>query len=111
MIRDVAIHAMNKGQFLAVAFTGLVAFVIWRAPEEFAGHVVSAIFRNLTTLKGVSYSLNFILAVGWVVHLRWVIRSTSEEIDRIGREKTKLQEQLVQRNLSNPNQNGPRYES
>ena len=111
MIRDVATHAMNKGQFLGVALTGLVALVIWRAPPEFSGQVLDRILRNLTSMRGIAYVLVGALALGWALHLRFVIRSTADEIDRIGREKTKLQEQLTHLTLSNPHQGGPHHDT
>jgi hypothetical protein len=110
MVQNVATHAMNKGQFLAAAAAAIILTLIWKIPEAVAGDILKSVLRNLGRMKGLSYLMNVVFLLGWAAHMRWVTRSNSRELDRIGREKTQLQEQVTNLKLANPVQKGPRNE-
>jgi hypothetical protein len=91
-IQNVLIHSINKGQFPLACVAGLLALLIHRMPSEDVGLLADRLSTNLGKLTGLSYTANALLAVGWAVHSRWQRRSIAREMDRIGREKTTLQE-------------------
>jgi hypothetical protein len=99
-LQNVLIHSINKGQFPLACVSGIIALIIWRMPPEFSAKLLDRILFNLTTWKGASYILNFTIPTAWAYHARWQRRSISSEIDRIGREKTQLQEQITGLKLS-----------
>ena len=80
--------------------SGIICLIIWRMPPEYSAKLLDRILFNLTTWKGASYILNFTISAGWAYHSRWQRRSIASEIDRIGREKTQLQEQITGLRLS-----------
>ena len=102
-LRDVVTHAMDKGQLPLTVVGILVAILILKMPAADTTALVNRILDNLTTLKGVSYSLNIVFPAGWYLHARWQRRSINVEMDRIGREKTRLQEKQTGRKLTSDN--------
>ena len=105
-LRDVTMHAITKGQFPAVAMTGLLAVIIVKLPANHVALLVDRILANLTTLKGLSLIMNIVFPILWAVHTRWQRGSIAAEMDRIGREKTALQEELTGLRSSSPKKKG-----
>lgn len=101
--RDVLIHSLNKGQFPFACLAALLALTIFKMPAQDVSTFADRILRAMTTMKGASYTLNGLLAWGWFFHARWQRKSIAEEMERIGREKTELQEQKLGVNLSTSN--------
>lgn len=102
MVRDVLTHAMNKGQLLGLSFFAVIVILILRMPPEAAADILTRVLRKLEQGQGISYGLNVILLILWAFHSAHQRRSIAAEMDRIGREKTSLQEQLTNRRLANP---------
>jgi hypothetical protein len=96
-VRDVLIHSMNKGQLPALGLGVAVLLIAWRLPPEHLGKIVEGLFPKLFI---ASATLNTLLALGWVVHARRMRKQMASELDRMGQEKTRLQEQLASRKLS-----------
>lgn len=96
-VRDCTVHSMNKGQLPLFACASIIAIIFWRLPpERLADIVKDSLFKALV----VSVVLNVVLAACWAIHCRWVRRSQAAELDRIGVEKSQLQEQIADRKLS-----------
>lgn len=110
MIQNVLTHAMNKGQLMGVAIAGLLALLIYKTPPELSGLLLHRILDNLTSAKGVSYSLNIALVLGWAFHARWQRRQLADEMDRIGTEKTQLQEKLTEHKLGGSTKKDTQHE-
>jgi hypothetical protein len=99
-LQNVAIHSMNKGQFPLACVAAIILLLIYKLPPQDAARLVDRILNNLTSAKGFAYVLCTFLAGGWAFHARWQRRTISAEMDRIGREKSQLQEQTIGDKLS-----------
>ena len=105
-LRDVFIASINKGQF-PMAIVGLIfVILVLKMPSQDVSALVRDIFSSLKKTVGVSYSLNATLVIGWGLHSRWQRRQISHEMERMGREKTRLQEQQTGAKLANPKKSG-----
>ncbi|MBI5770895.1 MAG: hypothetical protein HZA93_24165 [Verrucomicrobia bacterium] len=102
MVRDVCIHAMNRGQLIALALATILVLLVWKAPADQVIPIIQAILQRLRKGEGLGYILLIFCLLAWAVHARWQRSSIAGEMNRIGREKTRLQEQTTRRKLSNP---------
>ena len=92
MIADIAVAAINRGQFLPLCLFALVAFIVWKMPSEDVSKLVFRIFDVVdSTILG--YFLFGLACLGWICHARWQRRIFESDIDRIGREKSLLQQE------------------
>lgn len=93
-IRDVLIASLDKGQFIIAGLILLVGIYLWRLPEK----DISSFGENLLSRFEANYLwgwfLFIILAAGWYIHVRYINKIYTRELDRISEEKNKLQEQL-----------------
>jgi hypothetical protein len=103
--RDIFTHSMNKGQFPLACFAALVAILVVKVSPEYAERLLDRILSSLTTLKGFSYVANVLLILGWAVYAKWQRSLAHNEMDRIGREKTRLQEERTGRNFKTGQEN------
>lgn len=97
--RDILIASMNKGQLPLLAFAGVIALMIWRMPEA---DITSLVDRMLTRLESgelLGWLFALLLVIGWYTHARWLRKEYADEFDRIGREKSRLQEGAAGRRL------------
>lgn len=102
-LRDVMTHAMDKGQFPLAVVGALLALAIIKMPPEHSTTLLHRILDGLKTIHGASYALNAVLLAGWYFHAKWQRGSISIEMNRIGREKTQLQEKQTGRKLVSDN--------
>jgi hypothetical protein len=102
-LQNVFTASMNKGQFPLACFTFIIALLIYRLPSEDVSRLVNRIISDAGDLREESIALNVLLALSWAIHAKWQRRSISEEMDRIGKEKSSLQEQNAGRTLSHSN--------
>jgi 4-amino-4-deoxy-L-arabinose transferase-like glycosyltransferase len=100
------IHSINKGQFPGACVAGLLALIILKMPQDEVAILAKTLVAGLKSAVGVSYAFNVILLVGWAIHARWQRSSISGEMDRIGREKSRLQEDSTGRKLTNSGKKG-----
>lgn len=102
-LKDIMIHSMDKGQFPLAIVGAIVGLIIWCLEPKDVSRLLDRILYNLTTLKGVSYLANIGLIVAWYIHAKWQRRSISIEMNRMGREKTRLQEHHTDTKLASTN--------
>lgn len=99
MVRDVLVASLNRGQFPVALVAGLFAMMLYKMPGQ---DVTSLLFRVTDDLKSGylgGYVMSVFLAGGWFLHVKWQRREITQEMERIGREKTILQEKLVGKHL------------
>ncbi|OCH57562.1 hypothetical protein A6D98_19370 [Aliivibrio fischeri] len=93
--RDIIIRAMDRGQLLPVlAFLLFLAF-IWKMPEEKVYDFGVLILDGFKTLSLVGWGLSGVVCILWAGHARIMRRKHSSEYLRIGREKSRLQQEQV----------------
>lgn len=100
MARDVLVASMNKGQF-PLAMVGIIFMVmVLKMPSEDVSKLVFRIFDGISDGSVVGYVMSAALLMGWVLHSKWQRRIVAAEIERMGREKSQLQEKLLDKSLT-----------
>jgi hypothetical protein len=97
--RDIIITSMNKGQLPLLAFAGVIAVLVWRMPAADIPALIDRILTRLESGELLGWLLTLLLVIGWYTHARWLRREYAEEFERIGREKSRLQEGAAGRRL------------
>jgi len=88
-------ESMRRGQ-LGMLMVGLLcALVIFKLPPEAVERLVDQIVEGAFTLRWGSYLLNILLSLALVFYSRSIRVRASREQQRIGSQKTLLQEQLA----------------
>lgn len=92
MLNSVTIHALDKGQILAIGLFGLAALGIAKMPGPDWAKTVDRLINGVAAWQGVMY----VLAVGALILptalALWVVGEKNREISRISHEKKELQE-------------------
>lgn len=90
-LSSVFIASMNKGQFPS-AIIGLILFIFaLRMPPEDLSRFAFSVKDDLVSGALAGYVIAFFTTTGWFVHARWQRRVISTEIQRIGKEKSRIQ--------------------
>lgn len=94
-LRDMVVSAINRGQLPLLGFFMLLLMLVFKMPAEDVSRLVFELLQALRHGEFVAYILLVITAGGWFAHARKMRQLFSAEAERIGREKSKLQEQLA----------------
>lgn len=89
--RDITVSAINRGQLLLLGCVAIVMLLIWKMPGEDVTPLVREILQKLEQLHFIAYILLGITLAGWYAHAKVNRRNFSEELRRVGNEKSKLQ--------------------
>lgn len=108
MARDVLIAAMNKGQLPTLILMFIAGIVAWRLPPGDLTALVTRILRRLEDGTLAGWLLCIVALVCWYLHSRKMRRQFSEEYERIGNEKSRLQSELAGKRLSSSKSSKPR---
>lgn len=99
MIRDVLIASMNKGQLLPATLALVAIILICKMPSGRAGDLVFALLDSTRSWGLLGYILWLLtLYAAWRI-LKRQRQLIAAEMERMGREKSRLQAQLLERNL------------
>lgn len=99
MLRDVLIASMNKGQFPLAIIGLIVMFALYKMPAEDVSKLVFNYFQFFTANSMLGYGLFALTLAGWFFHAKWQRRKIAEEMERIGKEKSKWQKDKLKINL------------
>jgi hypothetical protein len=91
MLRDIFVASINRGQFLLAIVGGLLALVIVKMPGDDVSRLVFRLVESIESGKILGYVLAMVLAIGWFWHARWQRRMITEEMHRIGQQRTEAQ--------------------
>ena len=94
MLTDVLIASINKGQFPLACLTLFGMFMVYRMPSADVSKLVFQIVEHVANGSFIGYMLSVLFGGGWLLHARWQRKIITGEMDRVGREKSSLQEQL-----------------
>lgn len=94
--RDIVVASINRGQLLLLGTIAIVLLIIYKIPNDEIVGLVKEIIAKLGNIALLSYILNIILALGWWFNAKYLRKIHSNECDRVGREKTKLQNDQLQ---------------
>ncbi len=96
-VRDITITAINKGQLLLYGILLIILFIISKMSPEAVEKLVFNIGKNLANFSFIPYIVCVLLIIIWYYTCKNMRSMHKAECDRIGREKTKLQEKLKKR--------------
>lgn len=99
MVRDIAIHAISRGQIIPVAIFLIIIVIVFRLPPQILGEIVKDLFLKASRFYALGYVLSIFLILGWYIHVKFLNQIHEREMDRIAQEKTKLQKQLTPGNI------------
>lgn len=105
-VRDIVIASMNRGQLPVLGLIGLMLFMIWKMPAEDVTSLAMAILQRLVDWTLAGWALAAAITLAWYVHARKMRQEYSQEFERIGTEKSKLQSSAAGRTF--PGSNGRR---
>jgi hypothetical protein len=95
MVRDVLVASLNKGQFpLACCFV-LAIVISVRMPEGDLSKLAWRLLDDLESGKVLGYALFVLALLGWYGHSRFLRKMASDEMNRVTRERNRLQEKAI----------------
>ncbi|HDG0627991.1 hypothetical protein [Serratia nevei] len=97
--RDIVNRAMSTGQLLPLGIFLLLLISFWRVPTDELAAVLHEIIAGLRDSTLWGWILFIVAIVCWAKHAKSMRKMFSEEADRIGSEKTKLQQQQTTQRL------------
>ncbi len=89
--RDMVVTSMNRGQFPILGTIVIVGLLIFRMPEQDISTLVFGIIESLSDGELWAYVAEFFTLGAWFTHTKLMRKMFSEEAERIGREKSKMQ--------------------
>ncbi len=105
MIRDVLIEAMKRGQLLPAGVMLLVLIVAAKYPSNGLPSLLSAIYKVLLDTYLIGYIGFVVLAFLWYTLARKSREAHKREYERLGNEKSRLQELITGQNLPSSDDN------
>lgn len=97
--RDIIIRAMDRGQLLPVLLFLVVLALIWKMPESKVYDFGVVVIDGFKDLSLVGWGLVAIVCILWAGHARTMRRNHSTESQRIGGEKSRLQQEQIDTTL------------
>lgn len=89
---DVLIASINKGQFLVVMAGALLALCIVKMPAADVSRLVFQVESDLVNAHLLGYALSVVVTLGWYFQSKAQRRTFHPEIERMGKEKSRLQQ-------------------
>lgn len=103
-VRDVLNKAMSTGQMLPLCIFIIIVMLLWRLPSSEISGVIHDIVTGMTNGSLIGWGLLPCTLVLWAGHARLMRRTFSIEAERIGKEKTDLQQKQTQLPLGTSDQ-------
>jgi hypothetical protein len=93
--RDSAVASINRGQLPLFGFFLLLLALIWKMPQDDVSKLVFDLLASARRGELFAWVIAVLLAAGWFTHARVQRRLFGTEFDRVGREKSALQNQAL----------------
>lgn len=103
MLENVLVRSIDKGQLPIAGVILIIVILVMRMPEERAYQLVVKILELASNWSITGWILGFIGIFGWIYSTKRLRRLHTYEIRRLSDERTKLQEELIKRNLPTSN--------
>jgi hypothetical protein len=101
--RDVFLKALDKGQVLPLAIALFFVIAALRLDPKNLYSILDK-FTDAMIAGESNFTIAFFaVSIGWATHIRSVRKGHSQECDRLGKEKSDLQNQLSDFNLGSSN--------
>lgn len=98
-IERIGVRAIDRAQVIPVGLTAIVIVIFYRLPAEEIGPIVEKTLNGLADFQLLGWALFVLTIIGWSLNVRFLRSISWREHDRIGREKTKVQELLAEKKL------------
>ncbi|MBZ7499697.1 hypothetical protein FMJ36_17015 [Klebsiella michiganensis] len=98
-VRDMVNRSMSTGQLLPFGIFVLLAIAFWRMPAEGIRETIHEIISGFVGGQLWGWGFSLVLLIGWVSHAKKMRKEFSDEADRIGKEKTGLQQKQTPQKL------------
>lgn len=102
-VRDIFVTSINRGQLPVLGMIAVTLLMIWKMPEDAVSALAEEVLHSLQNGDLWGYVLFVLTLGGWYSHAKRMRKMFSNEAERIGTEKSRLQEQLVGRNYKSSN--------
>ena len=99
MIQGITIATINKGQFLLFCLFLIIVILIIKAPGASVGELLHNFAGLLREEAILGWIFAFLELMVNIFVIRFQRKTHHDEIERISREKSKLQEELIGRKL------------
>jgi len=99
MIQNVLIASLNKGQFIIGIFGIIVIILVIKLPSSDTKDLLVNFLEILKDWKFLGWFTSIIFAFGWYTSNKRLRKIYSEEFNRIGQEKTDLQNRFGKNKL------------
>lgn len=109
-VRDMVNRSMSTGQLLPFGIFVLLAIVFWRMPAEDLRETMHEIISGFINGQLWGWGVSLFLLIAWVSHSKRMRKEFSEEADRIGKEKTGLQQRSTPQKLGTSQRSGKELE-
>ena len=90
---------MNRGQLIPAGIVLFMLISAIRVPPERLAILAERVLKLLENGTLIGYILSILFLILWGVHVKIMRGDMSWEMKRTGREKTELQEKLLDKNL------------
>ena len=92
--RDVLVCAIERGQLPTLFCCAFVLVSLLKIPEDRFAVLVEEVGKRLANGEFISWPLLVISILAWFFHAQHMKEKFSREYERIGKEKSSLQEQI-----------------
>lgn len=97
--RDIIIRAMDRGQLLPVLLFLVCLALIWKMPSDKVYDFGVNFINGFKDLSLLGWILAAVVCILWAGHARLMRRKHSTEYQRIGSEKSQLQQEQIKTTL------------
>ncbi|HCC5832619.1 TPA: hypothetical protein M5839_004823, partial [Citrobacter freundii] len=102
--RDIVNRAMSTGQMLPLCVFVVLVILLTRVPNEKIPDVIHDILVSLLNWNMLGWIFFVLALIAWAGHARIMRKDFSSEAERIGKEKTTLQQQKTSQPLGTSDQ-------
>lgn len=102
-LRDVMIKAIDKGIWLPFFVCLIFGYLIYRLPDNRVGEIVEKIVDGFASGALLGWLLLIVAIILWSQHVKLIRRLYSKDMERVGKEKTELQQEIFGQTLGTSN--------
>lgn len=94
-VRDIVVAAINKGQLPILGVCSIFLVIFWRLPANELSDMLRDLIDRLAKGELIAYILLILVCAGWFSHAKKMRTNHTNEVNRISKEKSALQNQLA----------------
>jgi len=102
--RDIVVTAMNRGQLPVLGVMSIFMLILSRIPVQDLSTILKMIVLHLVNGELIAYIFLFIVCLAWFIQSKVARRNHSEEMNRVTKEKSQLQNMLTKKKFKSSEQ-------